>query len=92
MCKVWGDHVILGAARLKNWEVWGKKENLLFALPLQIKHNNKGEKILSALCPIHLQPLAGHNLPNWIDREKRKRKKKKKAVFHMKLAQHPLVI
>lgn len=66
-----GECVILGAASLKTWEVCGKKESLLFLSPLQIKHNNEGEEILSALCPICSQPLAGHDLPNWTDQEKK---------------------
>lgn len=90
-CAKFVGNVILGAASVKNWEVWGKKENLLFLSPLQFKSKNKGEEILSALCPICSQPPAGHDLPNWIDQEKRL-KKKKKAVFHTKLAQHPLYL
>lgn len=58
LCKVWGEHVILGAASLKNWEVWGKKESLLFLPPLQIKHNNNREKILSALRLSHPPPAS----------------------------------
>lgn len=90
-CAKFVGNVILGAASVKNWEVWGKKENLLFLSPLQFKSKKKGEEILSALCPICSQPPAGHDLPNWIDQEKRL-KKKKKAVFHTKLAQHPLYL
>lgn len=72
MRKVSGEHVILGAASLKNWEVCGKKENLLFLSPLQLKCSNKGEKILSALYLPHPFPASSrHNLPNWIDQEKR---------------------
>lgn len=90
-CAKFVGNVILGAASVKNWEVWGKKENLLFLSPLQFKSKKKGEEILSALCPICSQPPAGHDLPNWIDQEKRL-KKKKKAVFHTKLAQNPLYL
>lgn len=81
-CAKFVGNVILGAASVKNWEVWGKKENLLFLSPLQFKSKKKGEEILSALCPICSQPPAGHDLPNWIDQEKRLKKKKKSGVSH----------
>lgn len=85
MCTVWGEHVILGATRLKTWE---QKGNLLFLSPHPMKCNNKGgETIPLALWPICSQPPAVQDLPTWAG----KRKSLKEAVFHMKHAQCPLV-
>lgn len=51
-----GRHIILGTTSLKNWEVWGKRDNLLFVFPLQIKCNNEGKEVLSSLHLSHLLP------------------------------------
>lgn len=40
-----------GFSSLKNWEMWGKKENLRFFFSHQIKHNNKGERFFQLFVP-----------------------------------------
>lgn len=54
----------------------GKRDDLIFLLPLQIKCNNKGGKVLSALCLSHLLPASSWDLTNWVGQEKVHLKKK----------------